>query len=39
VMVTSDKKLWICEPQTNEWFLYKDRTKKKQDYTITFLLM
>jgi hypothetical protein len=43
VMVDDKNQLWVCEPQLNEWFLYKDRSKhnvtNRINYDIIFILM
>lgn len=41
VMIDKDKVFWICEPQTNQWYKYKDIYKNPSfpQYQITEVLM
>lgn len=38
VMIDDKKQLWVCEPQTNQWWLYKD-IKKNTSYVVISVLM
>lgn len=36
IMIDKDKKLWVCEPQNNTWFLYED-IKNNPKYSINWV--
>jgi len=37
IMIDNQKTIWICEPQTNKWFKYKDNSDSK--YKVTEVLL
>lgn len=39
IMIDDKKELWICEPQTNQWFKYQEIIKTNQLYITISVLM